>query len=525
MKLSFFLCLFLPAYLLGQYNNVDKYTSLPHPVLQSEHFKHYIDTFNSLDDERYKGYIPNNRSWDFLSQNIPLLDCPDKTIEQTYYFRWWTYRKHIKQTPDGFIISEFHPDVPWAGKYNAISCPAAFHFSEGRWLADQQFLNAYAHYWFEGGGSPRAYSFWAAYALYQQFLVTGDTTTLKQLMPHLIQNYEAWEKEKLDNNGIFWQIDDRDGMEVSIGGSGYRATINSYMYGDARALSAIARMLGDDQTAARFDQKATRLKSRMIQLLWDPGDSFFKVRSREPGAPLSDARELHGYTPWYFNLPDNEHSAAWKYLMDARHFYAPYGPTTADQQHPGFTISYEGHECKWNGPSWPFATSITLTALTNLLNNYDQSFIDVNDFYKLLYNYAYSHQRILESGKRVPWIDENLNPYTGDWISRTVLKSRPGFIERGKDYNHSTFCDLVISGLLGIRPESGNKLTIHPLTPETWDYYCLDKVPYKGKKLTILYDRTGEKYGKGKGFQVFVNGKKVHHSPAPGKINLSLPVN
>ena len=61
----------------------------------------------------------------------------------------------------------------------------------------------------------------------------------------------------------------------------------------------------------------------------------------------------------------------------------------------------------------------------------------------------------IENGNIVPWIDENLNPFTGDWISRTRLKTwengtwskGKGGVERGKDYNHSTFCDLIISGL------------------------------------------------------------------------------
>ncbi|KAA6313152.1 hypothetical protein EZS27_036031, partial [termite gut metagenome] len=41
-----------------------------------------------------------------------------------------------------------------------------------------------------------------------------------------------------DSTQLFWQIDDRDGMEVSVssslapGGKGYRATINRYMYGE-----------------------------------------------------------------------------------------------------------------------------------------------------------------------------------------------------------------------------------------------------------------------------------------------------
>ena len=83
-------------------------------------------------------------------------------------------------------------------------------------------------------------------------------------------------------------------------------------------------------------------------------------------------RELHGYTPWYFNLPGPEKSVAWKQLMDPKGFHAPFGPTTAEQRNPGFAVAYSGHECQWNGPSWPYATAVTLTALANLLNNYSQ---------------------------------------------------------------------------------------------------------------------------------------------------------
>jgi hypothetical protein len=74
---------------------------------------------------------------------------------------------------------------------------------------------------------------------------------------------------------------------------------------------------------------------------------------------LVDVRELHGFTPWYFHLPERGagYEVAWKQLMDPEGFRAPFGPTTAEQRHPRFTISYTGHECQWNGPSWPFATA------------------------------------------------------------------------------------------------------------------------------------------------------------------------
>ena len=417
-KINLTVILYLVAY----------FNSLAQPfILKSGNFKHYIDSFNINDEELYKGPIPNAESWKFLERNIPLFDSPDKVLEETYYFRWWTYRKHIRNTPTGYVITEFLPSVPWSGKYNAISCAAGFHFSEGRWLHDRKYLDQYADYWFYGGGDIRKYSFWSAYAIYNYCMVSNDFSLAKSLLPALINNYSSWEKENLDSTGLFWQEDGKDGMEMSVCGTeesaGYRATINAYMYGDALAIASIAALLNCLDLEHQFKEKASIIKKNMQQSLWDSSANFYKVRPRHLNALLCSSRELHGYTPWFFNMPDPENNIAWKYLMDTSFFYAPFGLTTVEQRDPGFKVSYEGHECQWNGPSWPYATSITLTALSNLLTNYTQQFVDKNDYYKLLHDYAKSQRMTLDNGRVVPWIDENLNPYTGDWISRTRLKT------------------------------------------------------------------------------------------------------
>ena len=485
-------------------------------VIHSSLLSSYVEKFNAGDDELSANYIPNDKAFAFLDANIPRFECPDKEIEETYYFRWWTFRKHIRQTPEGFIITEFLPDVPWAGKYNAISCPAMHHFNEGRWLHDPLYLNDYADYWLRNGGSVRSYSFPIAYAMYNQYLVNGDDSAVNEFLPDLITNYEAWEKEKYDaSRGLFWQIDDRDGMEVSICGSGYRVTINSYMSAEAKAIAQIARF-SQRSEARLYEEKSAQIQSSMLKTLWDTGVDFFKVVQRGEGSSFCDTKELHGYTPWCFNLiEDDEYAKAWRYLMEPVYFYAPYGPTTAEQCRPGFEISYEGHECQWNGPSWPFATSVTLTGLANLLNTQQQDYISKIDYFNLLKIYTKCHRLKKSDGTTVPWIDENINPFTGDWISRTRLMTwengtwskGKGGIERGKDYNHSTYCDLVISGLIGIRPQESDELLINPLLPEdVWDYFCLENVLYHGKKITVLYDKTGSKYNKGKGLMVFVDG-------------------
>jgi len=518
-KTLFILPFFLFAMLSGFAKGKSK------PVLNPQSFKHYIDSFNVNDNELYKGAVPNSESWQFLSENIPFFECPNRAIEKTYYFRWWTYRKHIKETPEGFVITEFLPDVPWAGKYNTINCAAAHHFYEGRWLREQKYLNDYAVFWFRGGGSLRSYSFWVADALYKQFSVNGNSSLIMSLLPDLVENYKSWEKEKLSSNGLYWQIDDRDGMEMSVCGSGYRPTINSYMYGDALAIAAIASLSGNKNLAVLFSEKAEKIKQAIENKLWDRHADFFKVQPQDSDAQLCTSRELIGYTPWYFNLPDSEYSSAWKFLTDSTGFFAPYGLTTVERKSPGFRISYNGHECQWNGPSWPYSTSITLTALANLLNNYSQQYITKEDYFQLLAVYTKSQQLTDETGKIIPWIDENLNPFTGDWISRTRLKNwdngswskDKGGVERGKDYNHSTYCDLIISGLIGIRPQEGNSLIINSLIPDNmWDYFCLDHLLYHGHELTIFYDKTGKHYKRGKGFFVLAEGKVLFHSTKYG---------
>jgi hypothetical protein len=493
-------------------------------VLKPEAFRHHVDTFNKNDRELYVQHVPNAAAWEFIKSNVPFLDCPDKEIEEIYYFRWWTFRKAIKQTPEGFIISEFLPKVSWAGKYNSINCAAGHHLHEGRWLNDSRFLDDYSLFWFRKGGNARSYSFWAADSIWARYLVTGDSRIATELLPELIKNFEGWEKIHRDTNGLYWQSDDRDGMEMSISGrldpkqQGYRATINSYQYGDALAIAHLAELTGQTETSQRFLAKAAEIKRLTQEKLWDADAQFFKVLPRGANTRLADVREEHGFTPWYFNLPDTDKSPAWKQLMDPKGFYAPFGPTTAEQRHPKFAISYRGHECQWDGPSWPYATAVTLTGLANLLNNYRQDAVSRADYFDVLKIYTRSQHRGLENGGALPWIDENLNPTNGDWISRTRLKNWPGGAwpaslggeERGKDYNHSTYCDLVISGLIGLRPRADNTVEVNPLLPGgLWDYFCLDHVRYHGHWLTILWDETGEHYRKGRGLRVLADGKEI----------------
>lgn len=476
------------------------------------------------EQEKFEQYADKEAIRSPFDVGIPLLDISDKTIEAIYYFRWHTFCKHLKETPKGYVITEFLPQVPWSGIYNTISCPAGHHFYEGRWLHDQQYLNSYARFWFTEEASPRLYSFWAADAIMAACEISGNYELAEELYEDLKKNYAAWEKENKLENGLFYQIDDRDGMEYSVGGSGARPTINSYMYGDAIALSKIATRLGLAKEAAEYASAASEIKQKMDVMLWDEEACFYKTLAENKNYEKADVRELIGYVPWYFNLPDEDKSEAWKFLNDPHYFYAPYGPTTAEQNHERF-MEQHPHECLWNGPSWPFATSQTLTALSNLLCHYHQTVMEKSDYYRLLKQYAGCHY-LTENGKKIPFIDENIDPFTGEWLTRKILKSMsdtPMIPERGKDYNHSTFCDLVLCGLAGIRPGQDNILEVNPLfSPSDLEYLCADAIRYHGHNICVLWDRTGERYHLGNGFKVFCDGQEVYTAKVPEKALINL---
>ena len=500
----------------------------------------YIDKFNNKDVELYQQFISNAEAKTFILDNVPLIDIPDKDIEETYYFRWWTYRKHIKNTKDGFVITEFLPEVYWSKKHNTINCPAAHHIYEGRWLRDTKYVSDYIDFWLKKSEDGiRQYSFWVADATLSFHKINRNDSLIRDQLPFLLKNYEMWEAERRDkNNTLFWQYDTADGMEHTASGrilnngvdaftvTATRPTINSYMYGDAMAIAQMAHLVDKPSVLASFSEKANRIKKSVQDRLWNKDLNFFTVLPKnyvETDSPLN-IRELIGYVPWYFNLPDDkiEYATAWQKIKDTLGFAAPRGLTVTERSHPYFQISYKGHECQWNGPSWPFATTQTLKALANHINNYtNHQMVSKKDYYELLLQYAKSHKRTNHKGETLNWIDENLNPFTGDWISRTRLKtwdngtwsSERGGVERGKDYNHSGFCDLVISDLLGLKPQIDGSIKLKPMVPESWDWFCIDRVVSNGREIRVVWDKYGEKYKLGKGFMIFINDKLVKKSP------------
>lgn len=486
------------------------------PVNIAEKAKYYIEKFNRTDEELYYGDIKNDQAEQWLLNNIPIFDFPDRNIEEIYYFRWWTYRKHIKTTPYGTIITEFMPDVPWAGPYNSINCAAGFHIREGRWLRNSRdIIKSYIRFWTDGIGDEHSYSCWIPWAIMEYCKVTQEYEFGISLLPWMEKDFMWWKENHLDPCGLYWSDDDRDAMEFSISGPGYRPTLNSYMYGNAMAIFYFCKLIGDNDKAERYKKEAETIKNRIQTLLWQ-NDFFYSIHSEKRNFiqiskvnndKLTNyhAREEIGFIPWYFDIPDRKYASAFTFLLDPEAFLGKKGITTAEKNNIRYRYPAD-HECLWNGPSWPFATTQTLVGVSNLLHRCVQEYISKDNYAFLFQQYARQHYRKTDDEIILPWIDENIDPDTGEWISRTILKQAgwptyKGGKERGKDYNHSMFCDPVITGLLGIRFVNDKLISDPRLLPE-WDYFMLDKLQIGDKLYQIAYDKNGMRYGMGSGIKI-----------------------
>lgn len=499
----------LAAMLCAATGNGYAQTSSTGQVLTAAKLQRYVGYFNAIDTETVKNYVPNSQAAAWLSQHVPLFECPDTTIEKIYYYRWWTFRKHLKQTPDGFVFTEFITPMNHAGKYNTISSALGHHIYEGRWLRDTQYINQYIRFWlYTDKQTPKphlhAFSSWLQDAVYHYYLVNTDKSFVQKNLPELDSDYRLWEEEKQLPDGSFWQFDVRDAMEESISGSrkdkNVRPTINSYMYGNAVAMARMAALTGNDTLQKRYTQKALQLKKIVQDYLWNDAAAFFEVR--HPDGSFAGAREAIGFIPWYFKLPDDQprYARQWAALTDTQGFDAPWGITTAERRHPLFRTHGSGHSCEWDGAVWPFATTQTLRGLSNFLTSYrPEPGITPAVFYRALHTYAWSHQK-----RGLPYLGEYQDEKNGEWLK--------GDNPRSSYYNHSCFADLVISDLVGLKPRPDQVLEIHPLIPEAqWDWFCLDNVSYHGRRLSIFYDKTGSRYKKGKGFFIYADGKQVYH--------------
>ncbi|KAA8621003.1 F5-F8-type-C multi-domain protein [Pyrenophora tritici-repentis] len=500
----------------------------------------FIGQINALldADTLVKNYFGNDAPW--YRNRIPFFESSDQDLTNVYYYRWGIFRAHQRDLgANGFISTEFLDDVGWQHKpWASLNDATGFHLLEGRWVRDRRFKDDYQTFMFSANSNRRQFSESMAASVWQTYLVDGAAGDATKLLDAMQVVYEAWKDSYDTSKGLYSVEPLRDATEYTIssidasgaqdgftGGNSFRPSINSYQYANARAIANIAALKGGlSGTVSTYNSKATALKGRVQDALWNSTYEHFIDRFQVNNKYVTywdfiRGRELVGMVPWTHDLPDDTaaYAKAWTHVLNTNQLAGPHGLRTVEPSYQWYMrqYRYEGKnpECQWNGPIWPFQTTQVLTGLANFLDHYRTGaatgIIKNSDYVHLLKQYAQLH-RNPKTG--VLDLEEDYYPDTG--LPIVGLK-------RSNHYFHSGFNDLIITGLVGIRPSTNASIEVNPLADSSISYFRLDRVLYHGREVAIQWDATGSHYGTA-GLQIEVDGKVVASSPKLGRLSAPL---
>ncbi|KAL6707506.1 hypothetical protein ACN47E_004076 [Coniothyrium glycines] len=483
-------------------------------------------------------YFGNDAPW--YRDRIPFFESSDQQITDVYYYRWNIFRAHQRDLGAlGYISTEFLDDVGWQeAPWASLNDATGFHLQEGRWCRDRRFKEDYISFTYSGNGNPRHFSESMAAASWATFLVDGVVSDAVSRLDGMQNVFNAWQDSFDTSKGLYWVEPLRDATEYTIssidatngqdgfgGGDAFRPSINSYQYANAKAIASLAALKGGlDSTAESFNAKAADIKSRVQNDLWNSTfehfiDRFYVNNEYVKYWNPIRGRELVGFVPWTHDLPDDtpEFAEAWKHILNSTELAGEHGLRTVEPSYQYYMrqYRYEGTqpECQWNGPIWPFQTTQVLTGLANFLDHYStgagSGIISTVDYTRLLKQYAQLHYNPERGG--ILDLEEDYYPDSGSPVVG---------LKRSPHYFHSGYIDLILSGLVGIRPSADDKLEVNPLASGISSFRA-DRIIYHGQEIAVQWDVDGSRYG-ARGLQVEVDGAVVASSPTLTRLSVGI---
>lgn len=479
-------------------------------------------------------YFGNDAAW--YAPRIPLFQSSDATLNDVYYYRWAVFRAHQRDLGSlGFISTEFLDDVGWQlYPFAALNDAAGFHLGEARWLRDRRHAHDYIDFMYTYHpetatyGNDRHFSEAIADAAWRVSLVDGDLAGVAQHRAAMATIYDQWDDHFDASRGLYWvepladateytvaSIDASGGADGFTGGLAFRPSINSFQYANARAIASLAAAAGDAAAAATYTARAEAVRANFTASLWNSTlehfiDRYYETNDYVTYWDFIRGRELVGLTPWNWDVPppdDDEagYAAAWAHALDASELLAGAGvPGTVEPSYEYYMQQYRYDdatglkECQWNGPVWPFQTTSMLGGLANLLDHYPaQDVVTVGDYVGFLRAYAALHRD--DTGV--------LNLVEDYYPNGSTLV----YLPRSPHYFHSGFVDLVLSGLVGIRPRADDVLEVNPLVDDSVSWFRADNVLYRGHNVSVQWDADGSHFGTA-GLVVGVDGAQVNAS-------------
>jgi hypothetical protein len=210
--------------------------------------------------------------------------------------------------------------------------------------------------------------------------------------------------------------------------------------------------------------------------MWDANDSIF-YDLHYMNNEKARTKGVTGF--WPFFLAEDKKAenfiSMFRLLEDPESFGTLYPAPSASRDCPVYAPdnTWHGervHMCLWNGPAWPYSTSL-LGRCLSFAARIDRHFIPV------FVNYMKQYTTLMYRDGNIdePCVVEHYNPETGTPLSTE------------DDYFHSHYIDLIVQNVAGLRPGAGDPSVLSP-----FDFgigpFSFTGIPWKNGLIDIDFD-------------------------------------
>lgn len=463
----------------------------------------------------------NRRAWeDFYTTQVPTFSCSDPGLSELYSFRWYL----LRFSTAGGDLGYFKYPVVMEGRqaYQTYCCYSApFMAFDMNWVCDPNVgfghIANMAHAAYEDGRFPwytsprtnkvkldhesRSGLSLLPHTAWRHFLIHGEKKLLAELYPAMKRNAEWWLSDRDPNgDGLFdvshqletgqddlfrWGHEHREMRYDAVDASSY-ASLN------LRATASMAKVLGKEKEAVRYQKAADKTSKALKSVLWDAERAAWYDRHPTTKKLATDYLAITTFYPYFAGIGGKGQLDVFrKHLFNPAEFALPHPIPALPRNHADF-----GATKFWEGPAWPAATSHVIEALASAAKTHDRSLLPraAELFRKAAGNHLQTRADFYE----------RYNPLTGDGLSLF------------RDYMHSWWADLYIRHVAGFTIADDGSLSIDPL-PLGLKWFSVSNVPYRGHSVEI-------RWKEGEGLRVFVDRRQVVSKPGfqPGDAPVSV---
>jgi hypothetical protein len=462
-------------------------------------------------------------NWNDHFASVPYFECSDEFFQRYYWYRWYGLRLNTQYGTEGNYKRPFVCEG--IGYFRApISYSAPCHMLENRWMHEpdlaQGSLQTFLDNQREDGGFRgyidmnhfRQEMFYHAdwgNALIQLDLIHPSQSYLEQVYEGLKKYIGYFDRERDEEVSGLYDIDnhyetgqefmhryiavnphaDQDNWGEVFRLKGVDVTV--YIYRLKQALCTIAEKLGKSDDADLWKMEAQKIKSAVLEKMWDPKEEMFFDVNPASGE-RTNVKAATCFYPYFTDIVEKSHGRGLKrHLLNKEEFWTPFPvpSSSADDEFFCGEPVWKGKRmnCPWNGRVWPMTNSHIAEALASSalsMNDKDlrkQAAAFMTKYIKMMF---FDH----DSG--LPNCFEHYHPFTGT----------PSAYRGIDDYQHSWVNDLIIKYLCGIRPEEFC-IVVDPF-PFGVKAVLIDDVIIRGHRLKVQIDNMR--------FAVWLDGE--HHA-------------